>query len=96
MQGASTIHSTRPLSSADLLDLWRTVYFDLPLALAGQPDSLDGERRQPPTTIGGGTGSKIRNSKIRNRPAGVEAGDPGRDEADFASEFLDGLEGCFA
>lgn len=91
MQGALTIDLTRPLLPTDWLDLWRTVYFDLPLTLAGQPGSRHGERQQPSTAIGGGTGSMV-----RNRLAGAEVGDPDRNEADSASDFLEGLEGCFA
>lgn len=85
MSVAPTIDPDRALSPADWLDLWRTVYFDLPLALAARPGRADDE-----VAAAGG-----RNPVPASRhPA--EAGDQVSPREDFASEFVDRLEGCFA
>lgn len=86
MRGAPTIDPNWALSPTDWLDLWRTVYFDLPIALAA--------RRERATDMQAGAG--LNPDPTSRHWSEAEAGDPGSYREDFASEFIDRLEGCFA
>jgi len=90
MKGAPAVDPNRALSPTEWLDLWRTVYFDLPLALATEAGQTAAGAAPPSAAAGGRTRS------LDRRRSQAEAGDPGGGRDDFASEFLDRLEGCFA
>ena len=91
MTGAPAIRPAEPLSPADWLTLWQTVCFDLPLAFSGQAGALADGTHAPSPAAGDRNGPQA-----RNRPADTQARAWNRSGADFASEFLEELEGCFA
>jgi hypothetical protein len=91
MTDAPALQRAESLFPADWLTLWKTVCFDLPLALTGGAGSLADEPHEPSPT------ARDRNrSQAPNRPVDVDGNALDRSRNDFASEFLEELEGCFA